>query len=354
MSSETYVARALTGETQLRVRYFHARLKFKATDREQVAAKAATPHQSHGPENIYNMIGVQITPNGPTVRFSPAKQCIYCGAREYAPGYDRPLGEEHIVSEGMGGTLILPEASCLECEGTTSAAETTVLGGMLWAPRHKLKLPMKRSKIKRTKFPVTAFVDGKEVNFSLPLDTHPTMLFFLPLRTPGILAGRPIGRSGIRGFWLRGLNDLAKANALELWSPSVDTVRFCQFLAKTGHSFAMAMLGDSCLMPSLPDFIRRRFTSDEQYPECYHLIGGDIDRPPSNVLHELGLAFARHEHQWYLTVHMRFFANLGAPTYVAVVGALKPGITPELATSRAAVPTEFLGLRNDETLSPHS
>jgi hypothetical protein len=269
---------------QLRARYFFALLKFKT-----VKPGAAPPNFSTSPRNssIYNMIGLQITPNGRTVHFPAAKRCVYCPATEYAPGLTRPFGEEHIISEGLGGTVIFPEASCRDCEGATSAAETTVLGGMFWAPRHKLKLRMKRAKIRRTRFPVVARVNGKEVKFSLPLHTHPTMLFLLKFRIPGILSGQPIGQSGIRGYWIRGLNDLAKANALELWSPTVDTVRFCQFLAKTGHSFAMAMIGDSCLIPLLPDFIRRRFGKDEQCPECYHLIGGDMDVPPSNVLHEL-------------------------------------------------------------------
>src|SRR5258705_11293662 len=48
--------------------------------------------------------------------FDPVGHCIYCGATKYTQQADRPLGQEHIIAEGMGGTLILPEASCKECE----------------------------------------------------------------------------------------------------------------------------------------------------------------------------------------------------------------------------------------------
>jgi hypothetical protein len=195
---------------------------------------------------------------------------------------------------------------------------------------------MKPRRMKRTKFPVIARVDGRDVRFSLPLDTHPTMLFLLQLWPPGILAA---GQSGISGFWLRGLNDLSKAKMPHFCSPTIDTLRLCQFLAKTGHSLVIAILGGESFIPLLSSFIRRRFSKTEQWPECYKLIGGEPATLPSRALHEIRLGFVQREATWYVTAHMRFFGNLGGPNYVAVVGELKPGITPELAVSRAAVPT---------------
>jgi hypothetical protein len=33
------------------------------------------------------------------------------------------LGDEHIVAYGLGGTIVLPEASCKECEKETGRIE---------------------------------------------------------------------------------------------------------------------------------------------------------------------------------------------------------------------------------------
>ena len=41
----------------------------------------------------------------PTV-YPPVRRCIYCGATT------SPLGKEHIIPYGLGGSMILPRASC--------------------------------------------------------------------------------------------------------------------------------------------------------------------------------------------------------------------------------------------------
>jgi hypothetical protein len=61
-------------------------------------------------------------------RYAPAGFCIYCGAR----GPSVALGQEHIVPKGLGGTLILPDASCRDCEKITGAIEQQCLRRMFW------------------------------------------------------------------------------------------------------------------------------------------------------------------------------------------------------------------------------
>ena len=52
--------------------------------------------------------------------YQPVWRCIYCGA---APTRKGALGKEHIIPQGLGGTLILPRASCRSCEDITKRIE---------------------------------------------------------------------------------------------------------------------------------------------------------------------------------------------------------------------------------------
>jgi hypothetical protein len=126
-------------------------------------------------------------------------------------------------------------------------------------------------------------------------------------------------------------------------------------VGKTAHSFAIAVLGDESFVPLLPQMIRRKFAKSEQWPDCYHLVGGigGTDTPPSHALHELGLAFATIAEKWYLTTHIRLFGNLGAPTFVVVVGELKPGVTPEIVLARSATAKAALAQMSGKILDPH-
>ena len=68
----------------------------------------------------------------------PIGRCIYCRALESVPGSGERLHEEHILAEGLGGTLILREASCVECENKIKQSEGKILRTSLFAPRARL------------------------------------------------------------------------------------------------------------------------------------------------------------------------------------------------------------------------
>ena len=63
----------------------------------------------------------------PTDRRITVGQCIYCGSE--------PIGEEHIIPQGVGGTLVLGKASCGDCEETINRFEANVLNTVLYVPR---------------------------------------------------------------------------------------------------------------------------------------------------------------------------------------------------------------------------
>gem|GEM_PF-1646012 len=67
--------------------------------------------------------------------YRPVGRCIYCGSPEWSAGQVRKLGDEHIIPEGLGGKLLLPEASCKDCEGLTSKFELEWLRSAFYTVR---------------------------------------------------------------------------------------------------------------------------------------------------------------------------------------------------------------------------
>ena len=78
--------------------------------------------------------------------YAPVGHCIYCGSREWSPGCNRKLGDEHIVPEGLGGKLILPESSCKSCEKITSKFELEWLRSSFFAVRVQKGLGKKKKR----------------------------------------------------------------------------------------------------------------------------------------------------------------------------------------------------------------
>jgi hypothetical protein len=244
---------------------------------------------------------------------------------EYKPGSGRRLSDEHIVPEGLGGTLILPEASCADCAKITGNIEGSILRTLLWAPRRQLGVRSKKRKRAANRgFPITTVVGGKDVVFELPIEDHPSILLLLGLKTPRMLSFRAIGEPDVAGIWTHTFGSptaLYKRGAERIASPGFDTVRFCQMLAKIAHCFAVAELGAGGFIPVLPTFILRHFQKAEQYPDCFKYVGGDpIDYAPSADLHTLGYETISLGSKKYLVVNVRLFGNLGAPVYRVVAG----------------------------------
>jgi hypothetical protein len=304
-------------------RWFRLRFEFRQEIQTTTVPPSAPPEEAA--ERRYDVPHrAELGDRAPTRRLPRIGKCIYCGATEFVPGSGRKLSEEHVVSEGLGGSLVLPEASCEACANKTKKIEGNVLRTVLWAPRRHLKIRGKKRKRAESLYPVTAIVDGKDVVMHLPLDAHPTMLFLMVFNAPGILCARTVGRSGIQGAWAQELGNRVQGfvnrGVRNFASPSMDTVRFCQLLAKIAHGFAVAELGLDGFMPMLPPFILREFGAKENWPNCYHVVGGNpFDWAPDEALHVLGWGFPDSGHQ-YLVVLIRLFANLGAPIFQVVVG----------------------------------
>src|SRR6266849_10676082 len=246
--------------SELRARWLRLEFAFPPAELPSPIPEDLTSALPSAPFTIPNAL--HLGPNAPAVRRSPIGRCIYCGAAEFDPGSGCKLSDEHIIPEGLGARLILPEASCKQCALRTQRFENAILGTLLWAPRRKLKIRGKRRTRNEKDYPVTAIVEGKEVTIRLTLEQHPTLLWLPVLNAPGLVCERPIGEHGVQGMWALELNDLNQMIARgtpRFTSPVLDTVQFCQLLAKIAHGYAVISFGLDRFKPVLTNFILRSF-----------------------------------------------------------------------------------------------
>jgi hypothetical protein len=264
-----------------------------------------------------------LAPNSVLPTYPPADSCIYCGSKVYSdlPHIRRlPLGEEHIVAEGLGGRLKLKNASCKDCEDITGGlVEDDVLGETLKALRVHWGIRGKRRPIPKT-LPLTVHRDGRETVEEVEIADYP-VIFYMPVcGPPPIISRGAASLPPIVGMQLVLLNRNDKLlrdkyGITQFSTVRWDTVMLCRMLAKIGHSLAMAELGRGLFKPMLLDLILR------DHRDSIRLIGGDPElSEPSNALHELGLGYLRVSGNDYVVATIRLFAHQGGPTYYVVVG----------------------------------
>lgn len=76
-----------------------------------------------------------IMAQGPKLPDAPPRgYCIYCGKEGSS---EVILTREHIIPEGIGGNLVLPEASCDDCQRIIHDFETTIIRGHFGVARFK-------------------------------------------------------------------------------------------------------------------------------------------------------------------------------------------------------------------------
>lgn len=260
--------------------------------------------------------------------FDPVGACIYCGATEN-------LTDEHIIPFGLGGTLILPDASCKACATITGRFEgicqRTILGNL----RVKAGLPTRRKKQRPKALPFSVTMEPTAAperanirTVNLPVSEYPAIMSLFTLSTPRILFGLPDFEKETfdTKIWT---NAKAVPEALAIarkhggkgfMSTGFNTKAFCQMLAKIGYSGAVATCGLGAFKPLVLDVI------SGVRNEVGHLVGGTLDDPPppGTDLHSWGVEVSNVFGRFLMTAHIRLFATYGAPVYRVVVGELSP------------------------------
>jgi hypothetical protein len=281
------------------------------------------------PENVGNrasemMLG-KAAPLAKT--YAPVGCCIYCGATEWSAQQPRKLGDEHIIPEGLGGGLVLPEASCKACEAITSAVELEWLRGAYYTARVQKGLGKKKKRPPRF-LPLQILRDGQATWESISLEKYPAMVVTLLFDEPEILSGcAPVEKvlsGGVAIGTLPNFGQLLKPyldqGAVTFAPPrsSATSTHLGRMLAKIAHSYAVGELGITGFKPFLVDII---LGTDTRH--LSHYIGGTREVPPeSEKNYEIELtAIDAVEFSTYLVVKIRLLSNVqGMPEYWVVVG----------------------------------
>lgn len=318
--------------SELGSRYYRVALKLDGLSLQQQGFAPA----SLAPYSLEDAVSIKLGDD--PIRYPDRGVCLYCPAKELRPGTGLELSEEHIIAEGIGGSLILPKASCEKCAGITSAIESDVQLQLLLAPKVAMGIRGK-NRSPQTTMRLQTLKNGRNSRaVMLGNDRHPAILFLLALTTPNILARR-VGpaASGMAGVWFHAFGSfdgIKEMGIEELASPSFDTIRFCQFLAKIAHGFAAATATPGSYEPLLIDFIKKRVPRRGADISCYDFVGGvPKSFAPSSATHELTLERLEARGTFYLSVHIRLFGHLGSPVYSVVVGKMRappPTLSPAL------------------------
>ncbi|RWD14166.1 MAG: hypothetical protein EOS74_19480 [Mesorhizobium sp.] len=258
-------------------------------------------------------------------------ECIYCGATSYSPTRLK-LGDEHIIPEALDGKLVLPEASCFECERSINWFEHYCLKQTFGPVRYALRMKSKRPQNRPKTLPLELLIGEEWVTKEVPIDWAPVMLFMPVFDPPEILTGGSPTRENIytANFWHRALEPGDQFKIGETfgstkgrsYNVSVDGTRFALQLAKIAHGYAFAERADiDCFNPVLSDTILRKPGAT---PLPY-LIGGIPEiAPPTDEALELGLSRGVTKFGVTWLVDIRLFPWIGAPTYRVVVSIENP------------------------------
>ncbi|MBU2828948.1 HNH endonuclease [Acidithiobacillus ferriphilus] len=215
--------------------------------------------------------------------YAPVGHCIYCGSREWSPGCNRKLGDEHIVPEGLGGKLILPESSCKSCEKITSKFELEWLRSSFFAVRVQKGLGKKKKRSTRY-LPLHIERNGRTIIKNIPIEKYPPIIVTMLFDHPGMLLDiQPTGKElsgGVEIGTLATFGGMVSEHLAEgavSFAPqrrSATSLELGRILAKIAHSYAVAKLGVGGFTPFLQPIIMGNDTQN-----AGHYIGGTREIP---------------------------------------------------------------------------
>lgn len=260
--------------------------------------------------------------------YDPVGRCIYCGSTTYLPGGGGPPHTEHVIPFSLSGGLELPEASCRRCERAVNPWETKLIRGALLGCRTHLGLDTRNPKDRPKALTLIDPRTTPERKVKVPIEDYPANLLLVQFDTPHIISG-VIFDSHVVGVWSHWFKDVAETLATKygldvFTTTSIDVYALCKTLAKIAHAYAVAELGIGAFTHMLPHYIVGGY--DEW--ATYYVGGLPSIEPLGSTLHEIGIETPTTETWRYVVVRIRFFANVGAPTYRVVAGERINPATP--------------------------
>lgn len=250
---------------------------------------------------------------GAEMQFQPIGQCIYCGTTE------GQLSREHIIPHGLGGTLVLPSASCSRCAAATSKVERSYLRDCLGTFRQSVRLPTRRKASRPKKLSLlSGHPDDPERSIEISPEDFPPAIVMNVLPPARILRGLPNDDLPVfdHKFW--SWHDPARlSNAVSQHGPlnvpaTFNPTVFAQLVAKIGHSWTVANRGLNAFTPMAVDLALG------QTDRMNYLVGSQIGLayPAPATLHQLSIWDVGNT----VIAAVRLFSNLAAPIWHVVVG----------------------------------
>lgn len=262
-------------------------------------------------------------------KFASVGTCIYCprgGPPEVA------LTDEHIIPDGLGGDLVLPDSSCLDCARHTCKIETVVMRQTVHNTRGALGLKSRKKRPKQEQeiFDVAA---SPRRAIRVPFDNKSPAIMnsFVTDTYPGILGGvQQDGRNTVESVLifsediidrLRSKVGLGEFEMRMKWHP----LFLAQMVAKIAHAFTVAHIGLENFNPMLPSFILAK--EKVEFPS--YLIGSLRSLRTSNdAIHRIRLykrSYAAMTNGLVVprpvfVVDLQLFARVGAPVFVIATG----------------------------------
>jgi hypothetical protein len=268
--------------------------------------------------------------DAPIHRFPSVDQCIYCDQT----GPD--LTDEHVVPFGLGGNLILPNASCKACARETCRLEGRLLRGHWWPHRHRLNLRSRRPREQPADFPLVRENDGLEHEERVLGDDYPVHLT-VGFDPPSWLSGQTVSKPPGATHMLLRTTSAISSWRLDGWQQqgailvpfrekvtipvNLDVGDVMRFLAKVALSYAVGVRGLSTFAKF---YVRSLILGSTDGANTFVGNGGSPLLGP--LLRGAGLhAMADRLSGRDLSVYVQLFRESGdpPPIYEVVVGALR-------------------------------
>lgn len=235
------------------------------------------------------------------------------------------MGEEHIIPYALNGAMVLPMASCKNCEKETHSYEYTVCRRIFGNFRIRYNVRTRRKKDRPSHIEIgTISDDGTPGKTLVPATEHPVTLFLYKFEESDYLKGNK--EEDAKFNWVP-ISIFSKKELDELiekynWDRQLQVktvpVEFARMLAKIAYSFAVAevTLKGFTPFPQLIDVILNRNNN------ISWLIGGDWDIPAPDPagFHHMGMTYVVRDGYVDVIVEIRLFPAFETPLYRVVVG----------------------------------
>lgn len=255
--------------------------------------------------------------------YQPANRCIYCDTT----GVE--LSDEHVLPYSLGGSYVLPKASCRAHATMTSQIEQRVARDIYGTLRAQEGVQTRRRSLQRallaTPIEVTGVdLRGRPARAKVRSTELPRLDLVLMLPPPGILLGRDPMQDSKSAISIdvsdpvsdRILLRKLKWRSLDIRSPGMRPNDVIRLLAKIAHGFACAELGSNAFQPLLLPLILGEEVAGS------HFVGGFEPQLPqldeALKLREVSLGATRFV---AVDISLHFFAK--TPRYQVVCGRIE-------------------------------